>query len=85
MNTIKSKEWYSDSIRRKNKKKYETVKIIDFNNVYNNTFTVVSQMWIKGETQYRRPDLLLFVNGLPFVFIELKNSDVKLKLHMIKI
>lgn len=63
----------------KNKKKYETVKIIDFNNVYNNTFTVVSQMWIKGETQYRRPDLLLFVNGLPFVFIELKNSDVKLK------
>src|SRR5690625_2533803 len=36
-------------------------------------------MWIKGETQYRRSDLLLFVNGLPLVFIELNNSDVNLK------
>lgn len=61
------------------KKQYETVRIIDFNTASNNTFTLVSQMWIKGETQHRRPDLLLFVNGLPIVFIELKNSDVKLK------
>jgi type I restriction enzyme R subunit len=36
-------------------------------------------MWIKGEFGYRRPDLLIFINGLPLVFIELKNSDVKLK------
>lgn len=61
------------------KKRYETVRIIDFNTASNNTFTLVSQMWIKGETQHRRPDLLLFVNGLPIVFIELKNSDVNLK------
>ncbi|KRG10723.1 deoxyribonuclease [Virgibacillus soli] len=61
------------------KKQYETVRIIDFNCASKNTFTIVSQMWIKGETQHRRPDLLLFVNGLPLVFIELKNSDVKLK------
>ncbi|PTI47987.1 type I restriction endonuclease subunit R [Staphylococcus succinus] len=61
------------------KKHYETVRIIDFNTTSNNNFTLVSQMWIKGETQHRRPDLLLFVNGLPIVFIELKNSDVKLK------
>lgn len=61
------------------KKQYETIRIIDFNKPSNNTFTLVSQMWIKGETQHRRPDLLLFVNGLPIVFIELKNSDVKLK------
>lgn len=61
------------------KKKYKTVRIIDFNIASNNTFTFVSQMWIKGETQHRRPDLLLFVNGLPIVFIELKNSDVNLK------
>lgn len=60
-------------------KQYETVRIIDFNAASDNTFTMVSQMWIKGETQYRRPDLLLFVNGLPIVFIELKNSDVNLK------
>lgn len=61
------------------KKKYETVRIIDFNAASNNTFTLVSQMWIKGNTQHRRPDLLLFVNGLPIIFIELKNSDVNLK------
>ncbi|MBF2468042.1 type I restriction endonuclease subunit R [Listeria welshimeri] len=61
------------------KKQYETVRIIDFNDASNNMFTIVSQMWIKGETQHRRPDLLLFVNGLPIVFIELKNSDVNLK------
>lgn len=61
------------------KKQYETVRILDFNEAEKNIYTLVSQMWIKGETQYRRPDLLLFVNGLPIVFIELKNSDVSLK------
>ncbi|WP_414048090.1 type I restriction endonuclease subunit R [Macrococcus equi] len=60
-------------------KQYETVRIIDFNTSSNNTFTIVSQMWIKGETQHRRPDLLLFINGLPIIFVELKNSDVNLK------
>lgn len=60
-------------------KKQDVVKLIAFNNAYRNTFTMVSQMWIKGEFSYRRPDLIIFVNGLPLVFIELKNSDVKLK------
>lgn len=61
------------------KKEKDTVRLIAFNNPYRNNFTIVSQMWIKGEFQYRRPDLVLFVNGLPLVFIELKNSDVKIK------
>jgi type I restriction enzyme R subunit len=61
------------------KKIQDIVRLIAFNNAYRNTFTIVSQMWIKGEFSYRRPDLILFVNGLPLVFIELKNSDVKLK------
>src|SRR5690625_4175876 len=61
------------------KKQYETVRIIDFNAASHNTFTLVSQMWIRGEMQHRRPDLLLFVHGLPIVFIELKNSDVNLQ------
>ena len=30
-------------------------------------------------TGYRRPDVILYVNGIPLVFIELKNSNVKLK------
>ena len=61
------------------KKKQDLVRIIAFNNPYRNDFTVVSQMWIRGELYFRRPDLILFVNGLPLVFIELKNSDIKLK------
>lgn len=53
--------------------------LIDFNNIENNDFTVVSQMWIDGGIYWRRPDLLIFVNGLPLVFIELKNSNIILK------
>lgn len=55
------------------------VKLIDFENPQNNTFTAVSQMWIKGRYRSRRPDVLVFVNGLPVVFIELKNSIRKVE------
>src|SRR6266481_2941670 len=57
----------------------ERVRLIDFQNPDNNEFLAVSQMWVKGERGYRRPDVLLYVNGIPLVFIELKNSNVKLK------
>lgn len=39
----------------------------------------MTQLWIKGERGFRRPDVLLYINGIPLVFIELKNSNVKLK------
>jgi type I restriction enzyme R subunit len=55
------------------------IKIIDFNNSHNNDFLAVSQLCIKGERYFRRPDIILYINGLPIVFIELKNSNVKLK------
>ncbi len=55
------------------------VKLIDFEHPLKNDFTAVNQMWIKGHYRYRRPDVLLFVNGLPLVFIELKNSTVKVE------
>ena len=55
------------------------VKIIDFQNPEENEFLAVSQMWVRGERGYRRPDVLLYVNGIPLVFIELKNSNIKLK------
>ena len=45
----------------------------------NNRYLVVTQLWIKGERGFRRPDVLLYVNGIPLVFIELKNSNVKLR------
>ena len=58
------------------------VRVVDFNDCNpqrNNEFLAVSQLWIKGDRTYRRPDILLYINGLPVVFIELKNSNVKLQ------
>ena len=58
---------------------FEFIKLVDFEHPENNTFTAVSQMWIQGRYNWRRPDILIFVNGLPLVFIELKNSIVKIE------
>ncbi len=64
-------------VKKNGKPGFEIVKLVDFDNPENNTFTAVSQMWIQGKVYYRRPDVLVFINGLPMVFIELKNSIVK--------
>ena len=55
------------------------VRLIDFDEPTDNDFTAVSQMWIKGPYKWRRPDILIFVNGMPLVFIELKNSTRKVE------
>ena len=67
------------SVRRNGKQDFDFVKLIDFDTPENNTFTAVSQMWIEGRFNWRRPDVIIFVNGLPLVFMELKNSDVKVE------
>ena len=66
-------------VKKNGKEDFDIVKLIDFDNAENNDFHCVNQMWIKGRFRYRRPDVLLFVNGLPVVFIELKNSTVKVE------
>ena len=60
------------------------VYLIDFKQPENNQFLAVSQLTIKSQgidakLSKRRPDVILYVNGLPLVFIELKNANVKLK------
>lgn len=67
------------NVRKNGKEDFDIVKLIDFDNVENNDFHCVNQMWIKGHFRYRRPDVLLLINGLPVVFIELKNSTVKVE------
>ena len=67
------------TVRKNGKEDFEFVKLVDFNDPENNSFTAVSQMWIQGKAYYRRPDIVAFVNGLPLVFIELKNSIVKVE------
>jgi type I restriction enzyme R subunit len=61
------------------RKEPATVKVIDFNVKTNNDYLVVSQLWIQGQFIRRRPDLIVFVNGLPLIFIELKNSNIALR------
>jgi type I restriction enzyme R subunit len=51
----------------------EIVKLIDFDDVSNNDFVVSNQFTICENGINKRPDLILFVNGLPLVVIELKN------------
>ncbi len=67
-------------------KQDEYVRLVDFDTANGgaNDYLAVSQLWIKSMGQapraaYRRPDVILYVNGLPLVFIELKNSNVKLR------
>jgi type I restriction enzyme, R subunit len=57
----------------------ERVRMIDFDDETNNDYLVVSQLWVRQKAIPRRPDLIVFVNGLPLVFIELKNSNIKLR------
>jgi type I restriction enzyme R subunit len=58
-------------------KKTDHVQLIDFHNIENNQFLVVNQFTIQGSRQLRRPDIVVFINGLPISVIELKNpADV---------
>ena len=49
------------------------VRLIDFAEVSSNEWLAVNQFSIKGAKYTRRPDIILFVNGLPLVLLELKN------------
>ncbi len=55
------------------KDKTDYVQLVDFANVYNNQFLVVNQYTITGSKGNRRPDVIVFINGLPLAVIELKN------------
>ncbi|MCG2261073.1 type I restriction endonuclease subunit R [Staphylococcus epidermidis] len=52
----------------------EIVKIVDFEHPQNNDFLAVNQLTIVNGDYKKRPDIVLFINGLPIVVIELKNS-----------
>lgn len=56
----------------------EKVQFFDFENLKNNSFFCVSQLWVVGEMYTRRTDVVLFVNGIPLVLLELKASHKSL-------
>lgn len=52
----------------------DRVWLIDFHHAHNNEFLVVNQFTIIENGYNKRPDVLLFVNGIPLVLMELKNA-----------
>lgn len=51
------------------------VKLIDFDNIGNNTFHFTAEFTCKNEQDEFRPDITLFVNGLPLCFVEVKKPN----------
>lgn len=60
----------------------DLVWLIDFNESENNDFIVLNQYTVIENHVNKRPDVILFVNGLPLVVIELKNpADENATVH----
>lgn len=56
------------------KEKSDIVYLIDYENVSNNSFVVANQ-WTFIEHSNKRPDVILFINGMPLVLVELKSPS----------
>ncbi len=50
------------------------IALIDFDHPANNDYLVVNQYTIIENNQHKRPDVILFINGIPLVVMELKNA-----------
>lgn len=51
------------------------LKLIDFKNLENNTFNVVTELTCKNGEDEFRPDITLLVNGMPLAFVEVKKPN----------
>jgi type I site-specific restriction-modification system R (restriction) subunit len=58
--------------KKNNENRTFTVKLIDFDNPSLNDFKVVNQYTII-EYKTKRPDIIIFINGIPMILFELKN------------
>jgi type I restriction enzyme R subunit len=63
------------SYQKDGNKRGDLVWIIDFDNPENNEFIVANQFTVIEDNNKKRPDIILFVNGIPLVVIELKNAS----------
>ncbi len=74
-------EGISIPIQENGETRYKTVKIVDFDNISNNTFKAINQYTIIEHSE-KRPDIIIFINGMPLVVVELKSTvreEVKLE------
>ena len=78
---IQSNETFHDYLTNGINVEYQTpdgirgdlVNLIDYENFDNNDFLIVNQFTVIENQNNKRPDLVLFINGIPLVIIELKN------------
>ena len=56
-------------------KSVSPIKLIDFDNISNNTFHFTAELTCKNGQDEFRPDITLFVNGLPLCFVEVKKPN----------
>ena len=53
----------------------QRLRVFDFEEPENNHFLCVREFWVRGDLYRRRADIVGFVNGLPLLFMELKNVN----------
>lgn len=58
----------------KGEEKSEIVYIVDYEKIHNNSFIIANQ-WTFIENSNKRPDIIIFLNGLPVVIMELKSPS----------
>jgi len=70
------------TLQKDSQERGERVWLVDFQNPDNNHFLAINQFTVEEHNQPKRPDVILFVNGLPLVVIELKNpADEHATIH----
>ena len=55
------------------------LRVFDFRDPENNHFLAVRELWVRGDLYRRRADVVGFVNGIPLLFMELKNVNKNLR------
>lgn len=71
---------YTEDLEDQTKKSF-SIQYIDWNNIENNVFHVVEEFSVEREDGrgHARPDIVLFVNGIPFAVIECKKSSISME------
>ncbi|MEO0900248.1 MAG: HsdR family type I site-specific deoxyribonuclease [Bacteroidota bacterium] len=70
---------YGVNVREELGKMKESVHLIDWKHPENNFFGIAEEVSVKGKKYNRRPDLVLYVNGIALGIIELKNTRIALE------
>ncbi len=69
--------WLRDGVKVEFQRDGETVgdfvRLIDFDNPDNNDWAAINQFTVRGPHHTKRPDIIVFINGLPIAVLELKN------------